>query len=83
MAKPKKKTRLEELEDYAKTVGLHVATWSPGDRITRYRFFTRGGNTYFGPDNGIATELGLKNAWNFLYSYGAGKSSHATRRRMR
>lgn len=72
MAKPKKKTRLEELQDYAKTVGLHVATWSPGDGTTRYRFFTKAGNTYFGPDSGIYTALGYKDALNYAYAYGAG-----------
>lgn len=67
MAMPKKKTRLEELQDYAKGVGLHVATWSPGDGTTRYRFFDKPGNTYFGPDNGVYTALGIKDAWNYLY----------------
>ncbi len=71
MAK-KKMTRLQELQDYAKTAHLHVATWSPGDGTTRYRFFTKAGNTYFGPDNGIYTALGLKDAWNYLYGYAAG-----------
>lgn len=73
---PKKKTRLEELEEYAKDAGLKVATWSPGDGQTRYRFFDKPGpnQTYFGPASGIYTALGLKEAWNFLYGYGAGKS---------
>ena len=72
-----KKTRLEELQDYAKSVGLKVASYSPGDGVTRYRFFDKPGpgQTYFGPASGIATELGLKNAWNFVYSYGAGRGS--------
>jgi hypothetical protein len=81
----KKKTRLEELEDYAKGVGLVVRTWSPGDGQTRYRFFSMPvapGQSYFGPANGTATVLGLKKAWDYLYSYGAGRSSsaHATKR---
>jgi hypothetical protein len=78
----KKKTRFEELQDYAKGVGLHVATWSPGDGVTRYRFFEKAGNTYFGPDNGIYTALGLKDAWNYLYggSYYKPARSHATKR---
>lgn len=74
MAK-KKPTRMEELQSYAKDVGLHVATWSPGDGATRYRFFDKPGpgQTYFGPANGIYTALGLKDAWNYLYGYGAGR----------
>lgn len=68
MAK-KKPTRLQELQDYARSAGLHVATWSPGDGTTRYRFFDTPGNTYFGPANGIYTALGLKDAWNYLYGY--------------
>jgi hypothetical protein len=71
----KKKTRLQELQDYAKTVGLHVATWSPGDGTTRYRFFDKpgSGQTYFGPASGIYTALGYKDAMNYAYAYGAGK----------
>ena len=72
---PKKKpTRLQELQDYAKGAGLLVATWSPGDGTTRYRFFDKPGQgqTYFGPASGIHTALGLKDAWTFLYGYGAG-----------
>jgi len=78
MAKAKKKTRLEELEEYAQSVGLKVATWSPGDGTTRYRFFDKPGphQTYFGPASGMHTALGLKHAWDFLYSYGAGQGSH-------
>lgn len=69
-----KKTRLQELQDYAKSVGLTVATYSPGDGTTRYRFFDKPGpsQTYFGPASGMHTALGIKNAWNFVYSYGAG-----------
>ena len=38
-----------------------VETWSPGDRVTRYRFFHDAppNQTYFGPDNGIRTVLGM------------------------
>ena len=64
----RKPTRLTQLRAYAKDQGLHVATWSPGDGMTRYRFFDRPGNSYSGPDNGICTELGLKAAWKYLQS---------------
>ena len=33
----KKKTRLQELQDYAKEVGLHVATWSPASASSLLR----------------------------------------------
>ena len=68
----KKKTRLQELEEYARSSGLWVATYSPGDGTTRYRFFDKAGNSYFGPQSGIHTALGIKNAWNFAYAYAAG-----------
>ena len=68
----KKKTRLQELEEYARGVGLWVSAYSPGDGTTRYRFFDKAGNTYFGPQSGIHTALGLKKAWDFAYAYAAG-----------
>lgn len=40
---------------------------SPGDGVTRYRFFTNPKNDYFGPENGIHTALGLKAAWLFVH----------------
>ena len=73
---PKKKTRLQELDEFAKNVGLLVTTYSPGDGQTRYRFFERAKvpehQSYFGPASGIKTVLGLKNAWEFAYAYAAG-----------
>ena len=78
----KKKTRLEELQEYAKGVGLTVHTWSPGDGVTRYRFFDRPGpgQTYFGPASATYTALGLKEAWNYVYGFGGGRGGHATKR---
>jgi hypothetical protein len=81
-----KKTRLEELQDYAREVGVTVRTYSPGDGVTRYRFFDKPGpgQTYFGPASGMYTALGLKDAWNYLYGYGAGGSrqSHARKKKL-
>jgi hypothetical protein len=75
---PKKKTRLEELEEYAKSIGLLVKTYSPGDGQTRYRFFEKkrvpADQSYFGPASGMSTVLGLKKAWDFVYAYSAGAS---------
>lgn len=65
-ARRAKKTRLQELKEEALEKGLYVATWAPGDGVTRYRFFENSGNTYFGPENGIYTALGLKEAYTFL-----------------
>ncbi|KKL74975.1 hypothetical protein LCGC14_2059490 [marine sediment metagenome] len=58
-----------QLSEVAKDNGLHVRTWSPGDGITRYRFFTDGNNDYFGPDNGIYTALGLAEARTFVRAW--------------
>jgi hypothetical protein len=58
-------TRYEKLESEAHKRGLHVARWSPGDGVTRYRFFTKAGNSYFGPDDGIFTALGIGEAMRY------------------
>lgn len=62
----KKKTRFNALSAEARAKGLYVAKHSPGDGVTRYRFFDKPDNSYFGPDNGICTVLGLKAAKKFL-----------------
>lgn len=56
------------LEDAA-NAGLFVRTYSPGDGVTRYRFFTDPHNDYFGPANGIYTALGIKEAETFVRGY--------------
>ena len=68
--------RLKELQQEAGESGYSVRTWSPGDGVTRYRFFShkelarlkipQGRQTYSGPANGECTALGLKSAWKFL-----------------
>jgi hypothetical protein len=70
VAKQRKKTRLQELRDYAQERGLSVHTWAPGDGVTRYRFFELPEDPhqmYFGPATGIFTALGLKEAYTFLH----------------
>lgn len=69
-----KKTRYEALHEEAKSRGYYVARWSPGDGVTRYRFFQNPGNNYFGPENGVYTALGLKEAYEFL----RGKKGHSS-----
>jgi hypothetical protein len=67
MAK-KRTPRMSELQVAARDQGLYVATYSPGDGVTRYRFFDKPGNDYFGPQNGICTVLGLKAAHRYVHS---------------
>ena len=54
------------LSDEARGNGLYLDTYSPGDGVTRYRFFTEPDNDYFGPGHGIFTALGRKEAQTFL-----------------
>jgi len=57
------KTRLQELQD-SLPEGFGVDTYSPGDGVTRYRFFASEPFDYFG-GRGIYTALGLKEANTF------------------
>lgn len=63
--------------------GWEVHTWSPGDGVTRYRFFERApkGQTYFGPDNGRYTALGYKEAVQYAQGLGHGSRLRDSRRR--
>lgn len=65
-------TRRERLDESAAACALYVRTYSPGDGITRYRFFTTPATSYFGPHNGIATVLGFKAAEQWVYAYRCG-----------
>lgn len=60
------------LDKFAKSLGLHIGTWAPGDGVTRYRFFTKPSD-YFS-DDGIYTALGLNEAWCFVRGYAASKT---------
>ena len=60
---------VKELSERAEAHGLYIRTWSPGDGVTRYRFFTSPDNSYFGPESGIYTALGLKEAMAFVEGY--------------
>ena len=68
-------TRRQHLESICGHAGLFIHTWSPGDGITRYRFFTEPGQSYYGPKDGIYTALGIKEACNFAMAYKMGKQS--------
>lgn len=56
----------KDVQRAAYLAGLAVSTWSPGDGVTRYRFFKLEGinpsQDYFGPANGMHTALGAKAA---------------------
>ena len=54
---------------------LWVATWSPGDGMTRYRFFDKPGNSYFGPGSGIYTAAGIAEAETFVTGWVLGRAS--------
>lgn len=45
-------------------MGFYVDDYSPGDGVTRYRFF-RKPSRYHGPESGIYTALGRKEALVF------------------
>lgn len=53
--------------------GWSVKTYSPGDGVTRYRFFYNApvGQSYFGPANGRYTALGFKEAMAFARGTGS------------
>jgi hypothetical protein len=66
MDSARRKTKLDELREELPT-GYTVHTWSPGDGVTRYRFFHNApsSQSYFGPANGTYTALGFKEAHTF------------------
>jgi hypothetical protein len=65
------------MSEHAAMSGLTCETWAPGDGVKRYRFF-RGapaGQTYHGPDDGLYTALGRKDALTWLRGYDAGRAA--------
>ena len=58
-------TMLSELSRAAERYHLVIHTYSPGDGVTRYRFFKHFVDGYFS-DDGVHTSLGSKAAWEFL-----------------
>ena len=62
----------KDVERASALAGLKVFTWSPGDGVTRYRFFKAEGcapsQSYFGPANGQHTALGAKAAYEYATS---------------
>ena len=60
-------SNLERLQMDAKEVGLFIDTWSPGDGVTRYRFFLKDIDYFAG--SGIYTALGWKEADTFATGF--------------
>lgn len=71
-------SRDQFLNELTTRAGLQVHTYSPGDGITRYRFFPiidGERQDYFGPRRGIATVLRLSAAFIWIKAYIAGQDS--------
>lgn len=68
---------MNDIRAAAQEAELFVDTYSPGDGVTRYRFFLwdglADGQNYFGPGNGIYTALGRKEALVWLAGYARGR----------
>ena len=56
--------------EIANGVPLFVATYAPGDGVTRYRFFTKETDYFAG--GGIKTVLGIKDAQLFADAFASG-----------
>lgn len=82
----RRRTRLQELQAEAADRGFIVKTHSPGDGVTRYRFFDvkelkrrrldPAKQNYFGPGDGTCTAFGIRRAYKYLYT---GKCSRGQR----
>ncbi len=62
----KPSSKAEQIKE-ALPAGWTFHTWSPGDGVTRYRFFHNAPakQSYHGPKNGNFTALGFKEAMAF------------------
>ena len=65
-------TKRTSIEELAALEGLHAATWSPGDGLTRYRFQTE--DWGYNASDGLFTALGRREAIVFLRGVRAGKA---------
>jgi hypothetical protein len=62
-----------QLRNLAITVGLTLYTWSPGDGVTRYRFFTNHHVSDYFEGEARFTALGLREAEAFVRGFQVGK----------
>lgn len=56
------KTKIEQLVELGKGAGFYVASYSPGDGVTRYRFFDCEEPCDYFEGYGCCTKLGFKEA---------------------
>jgi hypothetical protein len=71
------KRQLNAMERAASLFNLSVATWAPGDGVTRYRFFKASGHGPYADyhqGNAVYTANGRGEAMKFLKAYGIGRS---------
>lgn len=74
-----------DLKRLASTCNVHIATWSPGDGMTRYRMIAIEGNStsldFFGASGSdvLGTCLGLRDAYTWLQGYRASHLQGARR----
>jgi len=67
----------QQLFNLADTVNVHIATWSPGDGVTRYRFIDKRSEPswcwdYDATSHPLYTALGLREASVWLLGYASG-----------
>lgn len=65
-------TTEKEVKALAGVLGIGIATWSPGDGLTRYRFFTQEPYDYWN-GNQVFTALRSSQATIWLNGYAHGK----------
>lgn len=65
----KRISRVDTLRMNARHQGLSVAVWSPGDGVSRYRFFKGVKPRSYYSGDGIFTALGISEAQVFLTGY--------------
>ena len=66
-------TTMTQATEEAQKFGLYMDSYSPGDGVTRYRFFAEPSD-YFG-GRGIYTALGAKERDTFISGWRAGRDS--------
>jgi hypothetical protein len=75
-------SREDHLNNALTRTGVYVRTYSPGDGMTRYRFFSPDVEVseYFGPSDGMHTALGFRDAKRYalgvLQGFDLGRKAH-------
>lgn len=73
-----------QMFELAERCKVHIATWSPGDGVTRYRFIDKRSEPhwqwdYFSTSHPLYTALGLREASVWLLGYSAGLNTKLKR----